>query len=179
MAMLPLSAAAQALGIPAPTLRKRLKAGTVRGERQQTPQGFAWLIEVPDDLAVGQPTDGPVTQPHEGSGTHSGNTSYEETIKTNNSGDQTVDQPATGTQPPPHEALPAVQRAQEMAAYTERLLEPLHTRLEAQAERIGRLELALETANARLAMFEAPETQNGGAPHWPEHRRWWQRLVWG
>ena len=61
-----------------------------------------------------------------------------------------------------------------------RRLEPLHARLEAQAERIGRLELELETAKAQLAK---PTSTNGrthedAAPEW-ERRSWWQRLVWG
>jgi hypothetical protein len=71
-----------------------------------------------------------------------------------------------------------------MASYTRSLLEPLHARLEAQAERIGRLENALEQARAEaareraererweavLAEAEAAEASATVAPRRP----WWQ-----
>ena len=71
-----------------------------------------------------------------------------------------------------------------MASYTRALLEPLHARLEAQAERIGRLEADLEHARtevareraererweAVLAAAEAAEAAEPAAPGRP----WWQ-----
>jgi hypothetical protein len=42
-----------------------------------------------------------------------------------------------------------------MAAYTRALLEPLHARLEVQAERIGRLEADLQHTRAALAAERA------------------------
>jgi hypothetical protein len=103
----------------------------------------------------------------------------------------------TESQEPPQGPQTALlaQRAQEMAAYTERLLAPLYGRLEAQATQIGRLEeraehlqaerdaarAELEQARARIVELEAPvapEPESVPPPE-PESRRWWQRLLWG
>jgi hypothetical protein len=47
--------AAERLGVSADTIRRRLKAGELQGERQKTPQGFIWLISLPED-APSEPT---------------------------------------------------------------------------------------------------------------------------
>jgi hypothetical protein len=143
--------AAQALGISISALRRGLKRGKYHGQRQSTPQGFVWLVEV-----------GEVRLPEDRVG-----------------GDRVSDTPPQEAPSSPQTALQA-QRAQEMAAYTAALLEPLHARLEAQAELIGALKERLTTAETRIAELEMPvaHTQNGAAS-WPERRRWWQRLVWG
>jgi hypothetical protein len=71
-----------------------------------------------------------------------------------------------------------------MASYTRSLLEPLHARLEAQAERIGRLENALEQARAEVARERAErerwetalaeaEAADAVEPA-PPRRPWWQ-----
>jgi len=36
-------------------VRRRLRAGELPGERQQTPQGFVWLVELPADASVASP----------------------------------------------------------------------------------------------------------------------------
>jgi hypothetical protein len=36
------------LGVSESVIRRRLRAGTLIGERRQTPQGHVWLVEVPD-----------------------------------------------------------------------------------------------------------------------------------
>jgi hypothetical protein len=67
-----------------------------------------------------------------------------------------------------------------MAGDTRALVEPLYTRLEAQAERIGHLEEQLEPAHAQLAAATSTngqaQTPNGlaghAAPEWPKRRRW-------
>jgi hypothetical protein len=54
------------LGVSESVIRRRLRAGTLIGERRQTPQGHVWLVEVPDqpppspEPAADQP---PVSRP--------------------------------------------------------------------------------------------------------------------
>jgi hypothetical protein len=154
--LLPVAEAAQALSISVSALRRGLKSGKYQGRRQSTPQGFVWLVEVGDDRV------GEVRLPDDRVGeVRLGDTPQQEA-------------PAS-----PQTAIQAA-RAQEMAQYTATLLEPLHSRLEAQAELIGALKERLAAAETRIAELETPttETQNGATP-WPERRRWWQRLVWG
>jgi hypothetical protein len=47
----PIRDAAQRLGISTDTVRRRLKSGELNGERQETPQGFIWLVELPEIVA--------------------------------------------------------------------------------------------------------------------------------
>jgi len=46
--------AAERLGVSADTIRRRLKSGELAGEREKTPQGFVWRVELPQD-APGEP----------------------------------------------------------------------------------------------------------------------------
>lgn len=43
----PIRDAAQRLGVSPDTVRRHLKSGEMTGERQKTPQGFIWLVDVP------------------------------------------------------------------------------------------------------------------------------------
>jgi hypothetical protein len=49
MALLTITEASHQLGVSVHTLKRRLKRGELEGQQQTTPQGFAWLIEVPDE----------------------------------------------------------------------------------------------------------------------------------
>jgi len=49
MALVSVIEAAQCLGVSTHTIKRRLKKGELKGEKQATPQGFVWLIEVADD----------------------------------------------------------------------------------------------------------------------------------
>ncbi|MDP9354403.1 MAG: hypothetical protein M3R02_03830 [Chloroflexota bacterium] len=44
---MPIKAAAGRLGVSPDTIRRRLKSGELAGQKEQTPQGFTWLVEVP------------------------------------------------------------------------------------------------------------------------------------
>ncbi len=140
--LLPVAEAAQALGISVSALRRGLKSGRYQGRRQETPQGFTWRVEVGDRVSdrVG---DGRV-------------------------GDRVGGAPSPDTPTSPGMALQTA-RAAEMAQYTAALLEPLHARLEAQAQEIGKLKEQLAAAR----------THESAAPEWPERRSWWQRLWTG
>ena len=159
--LVPLADAAIELGIPAATLRKRVKAGAIRGERRQTPQGFHWVVEVPggppgmNGHAAHAPT---VDQMGTQSGARTGDQSP----------DQTVDQPGTR----PAQTAVLAQRAEEMAVYSERLLAPYVRRIEEQAEEIGRLKEQLAAATNGHA-----KTQSAPLAEWPTGRSWWQRLL--
>jgi hypothetical protein len=125
--------AARHLGLSQQTVKRRLKKGTLRGEQEPTSTGFRWYV-VLDTPGTTVDVSGDV------SGT---------------SADTTADIPADT----PSMALQTA-RAQEMAAYTRALVEPLYARLEAQAE--------LEQARAR---------QNAAPVQ--ERRSWWAWLVGG
>ena len=44
--------AAQALGVAESTVRRRLRNGELEGEQMPTPQGYTWLVELPDDTSI-------------------------------------------------------------------------------------------------------------------------------
>lgn len=69
----------------------------------------------------------------------------------------------------------AVQRAEEMAVYSERLLAPYVRRIEEQAEEIGHLKAELEQERSirQRTNDDAPPPESQA-----ERRSWWQRL-WG
>jgi len=46
MIMVSIREAADRLGVSQDTIRRRLRAGTLRGEQEETPQGFRWRVEV-------------------------------------------------------------------------------------------------------------------------------------
>jgi excisionase family DNA binding protein len=49
MSTLTIEEAARRLGLSQTSVRRRLRAGTLRGERRPTPQGYVWLIDAPAD----------------------------------------------------------------------------------------------------------------------------------
>jgi excisionase family DNA binding protein len=50
MASLTVQDAARALGISPDTIRRRIRNGGLPAQRQPTPQGYQWLVEVSQDL---------------------------------------------------------------------------------------------------------------------------------
>jgi excisionase family DNA binding protein len=77
--------------------------------------------------------------------------------------------------------LQPIQRAREMAEYTERLLAPWRQRVEEQAEQVGRLTVELEHARKQIAAFEAAtdelEKAQEAATAEALRRPWWR--FWG
>ncbi len=51
MALATIAEASQQLGVSVHTLKRRLKRGEVQGQKRPTPQGFVWMVEVPDDAS--------------------------------------------------------------------------------------------------------------------------------
>jgi chromosome segregation ATPase len=46
-----ISQAVTRLGVSEVTIRRRLRKGELNGHKRQTPQGYVWLIELPDDIS--------------------------------------------------------------------------------------------------------------------------------
>jgi hypothetical protein len=96
-----------------------------------------------------------------------------------------VESPEPPGEPPPEDSREdsreppvsplAVQRAQEMAEYTERLLAPWRTIVQQQAEEIGALKAQLAAATATAP---PPETASAPPAEGRTGRSWWARL-WG
>ena len=150
---LPLDEAARRLGVRPATLRRRLHKGLARGVKQQTAQGYVWLVELEETEEVGAAhanghaasTQGP---------THDG--LAQEVARLSAHVEDLRDQ------------LKA--REREVGQLQ------LHTLL-AQANQ-RRLTDGPLVADAE----EAPPPAQNGAAHglqWPERRAWWQRLLWG
>jgi hypothetical protein len=72
--------------------------------------------------------------------------------------------------------LQPIQRAREMAEFTERLLEPWRRRVEEQAEQVGHLKAELEHARRQIAAFEV-ERERAAAAAEGSARPWWR--FWG
>jgi hypothetical protein len=47
-----ISEAARLLGISEPTASRRVRSGELPGTQTPTPQGFVWMVELPDDLPM-------------------------------------------------------------------------------------------------------------------------------
>jgi hypothetical protein len=57
---LTISEAAQRLRLSEQTVRRRIKSGELSGIQVSTPQGFIWVVELPDDLPTDHPDAGEV-----------------------------------------------------------------------------------------------------------------------
>ncbi|HEU0020776.1 MAG TPA: hypothetical protein VFR55_03770 [Dehalococcoidia bacterium] len=44
--------AANTLGIAESTVRRRIRNGELEGQQKPTPQGYTWLVDLPEDLAI-------------------------------------------------------------------------------------------------------------------------------
>jgi transposase-like protein len=55
-----ISEAARLLGISEPTARRRVRSGELPGTQMTTPQGFVWMVELPDDLPMDGSSSGEI-----------------------------------------------------------------------------------------------------------------------
>ena len=152
-----LAQAAAAQGVGPDAIRKRIPTGQVRA-RKRAGRWQVWMSAADLDIRIvpDQP-DNP-----------------EPPVPDNPDAPDIPDVPEHQEAPAsPTLALQAA-RAQEMAQYTAALLEPLHARLERQAEEIGKLkaELAQERLSRRREHEDAPPAESQAG------RSWWARL-WG
>jgi hypothetical protein len=58
MELITLADAAHRLGVSVDTVRRRLQKGELKGQQQARPQGFIWLIEMPDETDQGNSVAG-------------------------------------------------------------------------------------------------------------------------
>lgn len=130
-----LQEAAVLLGISVNTLRRKLEAGQIQGERVSRPQGYAWRVH----LTIQPPSNGQRSQE--------------------------APQPATGTlQQPPALALQAEAMGNLVAPLIQQAIAPLVQELAAarqqvagQAEQLGQLHADLRHAREELARLQAPQ----------------------
>jgi hypothetical protein len=155
MSMLPLTEAAARAGVTPEALRKRIQRGTVVGRKRQG----QWYVAFADAATV-QEDD---VRTSSGVGGH---------VAGRPSGDQEnwpsgrVESDTAGrSSGQPEESgqasLQSLARAQEMAAYTERLLEPWRRRVEELAGENGQLRADLRHAEAALAQRDATAEEVG------------------
>jgi hypothetical protein len=184
--------AARRLGLSKSAVRRRLQSGQLTGRREDRPQGHVWLIALSTGGSNGH-TNGVVHAPEDLPAGAETSRHVPAGAGTSRQGPAGAAGRSLGT---------ALQRAQEMAAYSEALLAPYVQKIEAQAERIGRLEeraahlqaerdaARAELEQARLQLSEraeaiAPEVppppESAPAPPAPESasagadRPWWRR----
>jgi hypothetical protein len=158
----PIAEAAARLGLNVDQVRRRIRSGDVHARKTPSTRGGparheVWVEAASTDEAPGD-GDKPPGEPPSESG-------------------ETPGVPPGDHQVPEATAL-AAGRAAEMAAYTRALLEPLHIRLEAQAERIGRLEAELAAERAERERRECEYAAAGRAAEeaarQAAHRPWWR-----
>ena len=49
--------AANTLGIAESTVRRRIRNGELVGQQMPTPQGYTWLVDLPENLTIGEEND--------------------------------------------------------------------------------------------------------------------------
>ena len=49
--------AANTLGIAESTVRRRIRNGELEGQQMPTPQGYAWLVDLPENLKIEKEND--------------------------------------------------------------------------------------------------------------------------
>jgi hypothetical protein len=57
MELVTMGEAAHRIGVSVDTVRRRLRRGELQGRHQPTPQGFIWLIEIPEQSGLGMASE--------------------------------------------------------------------------------------------------------------------------
>jgi hypothetical protein len=150
------------VGVHPHTIRKRIKSGKLGAALVEGPNGPEYRIPVGvvHQLAAeamtepvppartrsaalsSGPSSGPSTDPAADSGLRADPPLHDQD-------DSASAVPSTGSESRVASTSLAIARAQEMAAYTQRLLEPLQLRLAEQAEEIGRLRAELRHSDTQ------------------------------
>jgi hypothetical protein len=126
MALLTITEASHQLGVSVHTLKHRLKRGEIEGQQQTTPQGFVWLIEVPDEA------------PKADVGTPDG------------SDDVPVDVACGTSADIPNATLRELHRMEEFIESLKDEVSTLRSQLETKDRQIGELHVLLQQAQAAL-----------------------------
>ena len=181
--------AARAAGVHPHTIRKRVKAGKLQATKVEGPNGPEYRIPVeavhqlaaeasaaraagmhPQRVGSAIPSGIPLAAASAAGSAPTLNGTVSDSGSDVPTGD------AAGSAAPSIDsgsAALAVARAQEMAAYTQRLLEPLHAQLREQAEEIGRLRAELRHKEEQLV--EAKEAaERAITVEVPPARAWWR-----
>ena len=146
MALLTITEASHQLGVSVHTLKRRLKRGEIEGQQQTTPQGFVWLIEVPDEASKVDDEASKVD------------------VGTPDESDHVPVDVACGTSDGiPNATLRELHRMEEFIASVKDEVSTLRSQLETKDRQIEQLHVLLQQAQAALP-----------APR--DNRPWWQRL---
>jgi excisionase family DNA binding protein len=181
--------AAQVLGVHPNTIRRWLRKGRLPSRMAEGPGGQEHHIPVQNVNALASRS----ARPGRPRVDHGSTTAGDVVAPVSDDGQTTADredrpesdrpfnhssaeaEPSSGAVPTD---LQPVQRAREMAEYTERLLEPWRRRVEEQAELVGRLKTELEQAREQIAAFEAVtvelEREQQAAAAGAVRRPWWR-----
>jgi hypothetical protein len=174
MELVTIAVAARRLSLSRASVRRRLASGELTGQQVPRPQGSVWLVSLP--AAGGTSRDLPGRD----------GTSQDVTLPGETSRDvrHVPGAAARVTDPAPVAPQTAIlaQRAEDMAIYSHRLLEPYVAQIAAQAEEIGHLKAELEQARTQLveATSTTGQAEHGGTPPPPseaERPGWWTRFV--
>ena len=194
--MLPLAEAAARAGVTPEALRKRIQRGTVVGRKRRG----QWYVAFADGSVM---NDDVVRMSSGAGGQPSGQSSgAQEDMSSGQVEVDTAGQPSGLQEETGNASLQSLARAHEMAAYTERLLEPWRRRVEELAgengqlradlrhaeealagrdvtlEKVGQLKAELEHAQRRVAEFEAAtdelEQERETAAAEATRRPWWR-----
>jgi len=152
--------AAQRLGVSADTIQRRMRRGELVGVKEPTPQGFRWLVELPEDTPEGGSTstgtDAP--PPHVGDSTTGAEVRRLEDL---------VDAYRTHLE---------VQRA-----LYERQVHDQAEELAARRREVSELHVLLQTLQRALPVPPQDQSSVGAdtpaapGPTPPQPRPWWQR----
>lgn len=152
--------AAAALGVSVNTIRRWIKAGELRAEQVERPQGVAWHVHLPRHVPAGTSH-----APPDGTSQH------------------VPPAPAAGTSHGTSLVPPAQQQAEALATYAAAILAPVlaelataRAQLVAQAEELGTLRERLAAAEAQSKA--SPEANESPGPPAEASPPWWARLVW-
>jgi hypothetical protein len=207
------------VGVHPHTIRKRIKSGKLQAALVEGPNGPEYRIPVdvvhrlaaeamterghPQRQRAAAPSGVPsAALDGEGSTGGSADSGWSQSPTLHEQGDSPSAAPSADSESSGPATALAIARAQEMAAYTQRLLEPLQLRLAEQAEEIGRLraelrhahteasgqhqsaeevgrlKAELEQAQGRVAEFEAAadalEREREAAVAGMARRPWWR-----
>jgi excisionase family DNA binding protein len=162
--------AAQAIGVHPHTIRKRIKSGKLgaalvegaNGPEYRIPVGVVHQLAAEAMTERGHPAGTRSAAPSSGAPIHPAADSglrLDPTLYGPEAAPSAA--PSTDSESQAASTSLAIARAQEMAAYTQRLLEPLQLRLAEQAEEIGRLRAELRHSHTRAIDHERSAEETG------------------
>jgi hypothetical protein len=161
MAWVSMAQAASCLGVSVDTIRRRLHRGELQGKQKPISQGFAWLIEIPDEvIEAGGRQDSSQPGARLESTESQGCTQIDANLDATQQQGQREDSSHLAATLAAENAL-----LRELVETQRGQLQVLQGELEAKRRDIQELHVLLQRSQDRRALLE------------PKTRRWWQ--FWG